>query len=137
MAFENSSLSGDVVLAVRPVLTDTDLNELFSASWPGHQTTSFEPKLARSLTWITARREGRLVGYVNVIGDGGAHAFILDTTVHPDERRRGLGVQLVQAAATDARVQGAAWLHVDYEPHLETFYQQCGFRPTAAGLMRL
>lgn len=60
-----ASLTGDVVLAVRPVLTDTDLNELFSASWPGHQTTSFEPKLARGLTWIAARREGRLVGYVN------------------------------------------------------------------------
>jgi GNAT superfamily N-acetyltransferase len=77
------------------------------------------------------------VGYVNVIGDGGAHAFILDTTVHPDERRRGLGVQLVQAAAAEARAQGAQWLHVDYEPHLESFYRQCGFRPTAAGLLRL
>ncbi|CAM5467163.1 Vitamin B12 import ATP-binding protein BtuD [Streptomyces tanashiensis] len=28
----------------------------------------------------------------NVVGDGGVHAFLLDTTVHPEERRRGLGV---------------------------------------------
>ena len=27
------------------------------------------------------------------------------------------------------------WLHVDYEPQLAPFYEPCGFRPTAAGLM--
>ena len=31
----------------------------------------------------------------------------------------------------------AAWLHVDFEPHLEGFYRACGFRPTAAGLIDL
>jgi hypothetical protein len=137
MVLNDSSPADDVLLTVRPALSDVDLNELFSASWPGHQPASFEPKLSRSLTWIAARRGGRLVGDVNVIGDGGVHAFVLDTTVHPDERRRGLGVQLVQAAAAEARAHGAQWLHVDYEPHLESFYQQCGFRPTAAGLLRL
>jgi GNAT superfamily N-acetyltransferase len=127
----------EVALLVSPDLTDPELNELFGASWPDHQPSSFEPKLTRSLAWIAARRRGRLVGFVNVVGDGGAHAFILDTTVHPDERRKGLGVRLVQAAAAEASAQGAAWLHVDYEPHLDTFYRQCGFNPTAAGLMEL
>jgi GNAT superfamily N-acetyltransferase len=137
MMISDPSPDGDAVLTVRPVLTDDELNELFSASWPGHRLTSFAPMLARSLAWIGARRGSRLVGFVNVVGDGGAHAFILDTTVHPDERRQGLGVQLVRAAADEARTCGAQWLHVDYEPHLESFYAQCGFRPTAAGLMRL
>lgn len=137
MMISNPSQDGDAVLTVRPMLTDDDLNELFSASWPGHGLTSFAPVLARSLTWIAAHRGSRLVGFVNVVGDGGAHAFILDTTVHPDERRHGLGVQLVRAAAGEARNCGAQWLHVDYEPHLESFYAQCGFRPTAAGLMQL
>ena len=35
------------------------------------------------------------------------------------------------------RCGGCQWLHVDYEPHLEEFYQGCGFRPTLAGLMHL
>jgi GNAT superfamily N-acetyltransferase len=129
--------SSPLVLTARSTLTDADLNELFSASWPDHRPSSFGSKLARSLTWIAAHRGDRLVGYVNVLGDGGAHAFILDTTVHPDERRRGLGVQLVEAAAREAKAHGAQWLHVDYEPYLEAFYQQCGFRPTTAGLMSL
>jgi GNAT superfamily N-acetyltransferase len=128
---------GDEVLVVRPELTDGELDELFGASWPGHRAGSFGSKLGRSLTWIGAWRGERLVGFVNVVGDGGAHAFVLDTTVRPDERRRGLGVRLVRAAADEAKALGAVWLHVDYEPHLESFYGQCGFRPTAAGLMRL
>ncbi|MFI6153252.1 GNAT family N-acetyltransferase [Kitasatospora sp. NPDC051170] len=127
----------DEVLEISPELTDAELDELFAASWPGHQPTSFAPILARSLAWVSARRGGRLVGFVNVAGDGGRHAFILDTTVHPDERRRGLGIRLVRAAAEEARARGAEWLHVDYEPHLESFYARCGFRQTAAGLMQL
>ncbi|MEK2489679.1 GNAT family N-acetyltransferase [Kitasatospora purpeofusca] len=137
MVIIDSSPAGDEVLAVRPALTDAELNELFDVAWPAHSPTSFAPVLARSLTWIAARRGSRLVGFVNVVGDGGAHAFVLDTTVHPDERRRGLGIRLVRAAAEEAKTLGAEWLHVDYEPHLESFYGQCGFRPTAAGLMRL
>ncbi|MFJ4670149.1 GNAT family N-acetyltransferase [Kitasatospora purpeofusca] len=137
MVISDFSQPGDEVLLVRPGLTDAELNELFGVSWPDHRPTSFGPVLARSLTWIAARRGDRLVGFVNVVGDGGAHAFVLDTTVHPDERRQGLGLRLVGAAAEEAKARGAEWLHVDYEPHLESFYGRCGFRPTAAGLMRL
>ncbi|MFG2877126.1 GNAT family N-acetyltransferase [Streptomyces sp. NPDC048337] len=127
-------------------MADAELNELFAEAWPGHVPVSFAPVLERSLAWVTARRDGRLVGYVNVapqlpLGgaprDGGAHAFVLDTTVHPDERRRGPGVRLVRAAADAARERGASRLHVDYEPHLEAFYAECGFRGTAAGLPAL
>ncbi|MET8507299.1 GNAT family N-acetyltransferase [Streptomyces sp. NPDC004787] len=125
------------VLAVDAGLTSEALNALFHASWPGHRDTDFTPVFARRLLHVTARRDGRLVGYVNVVGDGGAHAFLLDTTVHPAERRRGLGVALVREAARAARERGAHWLHVDHEPHLTGFYEQCGFRPTAAGLLAL
>ncbi|WP_406209062.1 GNAT family N-acetyltransferase [Kitasatospora sp. NBC_01560] len=137
MMIDDPSQNGDEVLVVRPELTDAELNELFDAAWPDHRPTSFAPVLARSLTWIAARRGSRLVGFVNVVGDGGAHAFILDTTVHPDQRRQGLGIRLVRAAADEAKAAGAQWLHVDYEPCLESFYAQCGFLPTAAGLRRL
>ncbi|WP_328944614.1 GNAT family N-acetyltransferase [Streptomyces sp. NBC_00250] len=127
----------DVVVEVDAALTGDELNALFHAAWPGHRDTDFGPVLARSLLRVTARRGGRLVGYVNVVGDGGVHAFLLDTTVHPDERRQGLGVTLVRAAAGAARQRGAHWLHVDFEPHLTAFHERCGFRPTAAGLMNL
>lgn len=81
---------------------------------------------------------GPLVGFVNVVGDGGAHAFLLDTVVSPDRRSQGLGQRLVAEAEVAARELGCSWLHVDYEPALADFYERvCGFRPTAAGLVTL
>ena len=65
------------------------------------------------------------------------HAFLLDTTVDPEFQRRGIATELVQRVTEAARERGAHWLHVDYEPKLDGFYKACGFRPTAAGLIRL
>ncbi|NMP25029.1 hypothetical protein [Sulfobacillus harzensis] len=48
-----------------------------------HSIIDYEWKaqLHRSLGWVTARCDNRLVGFVNVAGDGGVHAFILDMIV--------------------------------------------------------
>ncbi|SCK16882.1 Acetyltransferase (GNAT) domain-containing protein [Streptomyces sp. WMMB 714] len=124
-------------LLVCPPLGDEELNALFSASWPDHRSTAFQRQLRHSMLWVAAVRDGRLDGYVKVVGDGGVHAFLLDPTVRPDERGRGLGAKLVRRAADEARRRGAEWLHVDFEPHLSRFYARCGFRPAPAGLMRL
>ena len=120
-----------------PTVNSGELDELFAASWDEHSPRDFTPILERSLVYLCAYRGQALVGFVNVAWDGGVHAFILDTTVHPDLRGRGIGRQLVRRAAREARDRGAEWLHVDYEPHWRGFYRQCGFRFTEAGLMRL
>ena len=127
----------DVQLRVSDPLSDALLNELFAAAWDDHRATAFGPVLERSLTWVSAWRGERLVGFVNVATDGGVHAFLLDTTVHPDEQRQGLGQRLVRVGAEEATRAGAGWLHVDFEEHLAEFYRSCGFAPTAAGLRRL
>jgi GNAT superfamily N-acetyltransferase len=91
-----------------------------------------------ALTWVGAFEDGRLVGFVQVGWDGGAHAFLLDTAVDPGSQHAGLGTALVQAATDEAKAAGCSWLHVDFEPHLRHFYvDRCGFRPTDAGLIRL
>jgi GNAT superfamily N-acetyltransferase len=134
----STSISEDsIVYRVSPPVTDGDLNALFAAAWEGHETRSFAPVLERSLAYVCAFAGGRLAGFVNLAWDGGCHAFVLDTTVHPDFRRRGIGVAMVERAAEVARERGVEWLHVDYEPRLEEFYRRCGFRHTAAGVRRL
>jgi len=122
---------------LNPPVTNDDLNALFADSWEHHERTDFSALLRHSLVYVCAYEGSRLIGFVNVAWDGGIHAFVLDTTVHPDFRRRGIGQGLVRHAAEAARERGSEWLHVDYEPHLDTFYKSCGFQHTLAGLMRL
>ena len=120
-----------------PSVTNDELNILFAAAWPNHEVRDFGPVLDRSLCFVCAYLEIRLVGFVNLAWDGGHHAFVLDTTVHPSAQRRGIGQQLVKRSAEAARMQGVEWLHVDYEPRLQSFYAQCGFQTTKAGLLNL
>ncbi len=98
----------------------------------------FEPILERSLGYLGAFEAERLIGFVNVATDGGLHAFLLDTTVHPSFQRQGIGTRLVAEAVAIARRAGAVWLHVDFEPRLSRFYiERCGFAETSSGVMRL
>jgi ribosomal protein S18 acetylase RimI-like enzyme len=130
-------VAGSVVIRVDAHPDDGDLRALMLASWGEPTQADFEAIWSRSLAHLCAFSDDRLVGYVNIAWDGGAHASVFDTTVHPDYRRKGIGVALVKEAAKVAREHGAEWLHVDYEPRLAGFYGACGFAPTNAGLMRL
>ena len=116
---------------------DDALNALRRAAWERVGDQAWGPVLARGLGWVCALDDDALVGFVNVAWDGGVHAFLLDTTVHPARQRHGLGRALVAEAAAMARERGCEWLHVDFEPELGAFYAACGFVPTPAGLIDL
>jgi GNAT superfamily N-acetyltransferase len=125
-------------LRTDPFPSDAEMHALSQTAWgDGAAETGYAPILSRSLAHVGAYDGERLIGFVNVAWDGGIHAFILDTAVHPDFRRQGIATRLVKEAEALARKRGARWLHVDFEPHLEAFYQGCGFRPTNAGLIDL
>ena len=126
-----------IEIVTDPFPSDEAIRRLWLAAWGDEGRESFQPLLGRSLAHVGAYDGATLVGFVNVAWDGGIHAFILDTCVAPDFRRQGIASRLVERAAEVARARGAQWLHVDFEPHLEGFYRQCGFGPTAAGLMQL
>jgi GNAT superfamily N-acetyltransferase len=126
-----------VKYCVRPLLSSDELNDLFAKVWDDHLATDLAGVLDHSLTYVCAYDGTDLVGYVNVAWDGGEHAFLLDTSVDQTRRRQGVGTKLVEHAIADARKRGVKWIHVDFEPHLESFYRRCGFGRTAAGLIRL
>lgn len=123
----------------RGVVQNNEINSLHAEGFNHSYTeVDWNGHLNLSLGWVTARDEGELVGFVNVIWDGHTHAFIEDTLVALRVRRQGVGKQLVELATKHAREAGCQWLHVDFEHHLEDFYlNACGFRPTAAGLLQL
>lgn len=130
-----------VSYAWRGDVANAELEALHAAGF-GHEVTDFDwrSRLDRlSLGWVCARDgSGELAGFVNVIWDGGSHAFILDTVVSPNAQRSGIGSGLVAVATAEATAAGCEWLHVDFEDHLADFYfRSCGFRPTQAGLVPL
>ncbi len=122
-------------------IDDEELTTLHEQAFrtTAHSFVPWSRRLQRhSICWVTAHRGDRLVGFVNLIGDGGAHAVLFDTVVAPDVQRQGIGHDLVTRAITEARSLGCIWLHVDYEPRVADFYERvCGFGRTAAGLIRL
>jgi GNAT superfamily N-acetyltransferase len=129
---------------VRGSVDDVALSALHDAAFGGPGPVQpWHLRLQRhSLTWVEAYALGvgkgcELVGFVNVVWDGGTHAFLLDTCVAPSYQGTGVGLELVRRATQAAREAGCGWLHVDFEPPLETFYARCGFGPTTAGLLRL
>lgn len=91
-----------------------------------------------SLGWVTARDEGKFVGFVNVPWDGFVHAWVQDTMVALSHRHSGVGRQLVREVVGHAKSAGCEWLHVDFDDELRPFYfDACGFKPTNAGLIAL
>lgn len=130
-----------IELKVRFPIDDQVLSDLHARAFgtPNSATQPWARRLERhSLTWIGAFEGDTLIGFVHACWDGGSHAFVLDTVVDTNHRRQGVGQALVRTLVDQAAVAGCEWLHVDYEPHLETFYQHaCGFEPTKAGVLRL
>ncbi|WP_055046308.1 GNAT family N-acetyltransferase [Devosia sp. A16] len=132
---ENAGI--EIAYRLDPFPGEEELEPMWSAAWGDAWAGDLAFILARSLTHACAYAGDRMVGYVNVAWDGGVHAFLLDTTVDPAFQRRGIAKELVRQVTYAARARGAQWLHVDYEEKLDGFYRACGFKPTAAGLIRL
>lgn len=133
-------LQGSVEVRSRFDVDDEVLSRLhdsaFGAAGP---VLPWAERLGRfSVSWVGAFAGPELVGFVHAAWDGGRHAFLLDTAVDPEYRRRGIGQALVARLVVDSRAAGCEWLHVDHAPGLRAFYEgACGFAPTDAGLLRL
>ena len=133
-------MTGTVDLRVRFSVDDEELSRLHARAFgsPDAGTAPWRARLERySVAWVGAFDGNELVGFVHACGDGGTHAFVLDTIVDPGHQRRGIASALIQTLRAEVTAAGYSWLHVDYEPALETFYASCGFRSTLAGLVRL
>lgn len=130
-----------VELRVRSPIDDQSLTRLHAEAFghPAGPTQPWTARLARwSLTWVAAFAGDDLVGFVHACGDGGEHAFLLDTVVAPGYQHGGVGTALVHRLTAEVCTLGCTWLHVDHRLELARFYRDaCGFRPTAAGLLRL
>ncbi len=132
-------VSDSVTYCRRGPLTDAEMVELVTAHGGNAEVGWWDRIRPHSFGWVTARdADGRLVGFVNVVSDGGDHAFLIDTKTQGTHQRKGIGTRIVHFAAQHAKAAGCEWLHVDFDTELAPFYfDACGFRPTDAGLIHL
>ena len=130
-----------VAIRVGFPVDDVSLSRLHASAFgktPGEVLPWSARLREHSLSWVGAFHQDSLIGFVQACWDGGLHAFLLDTVVDPEYRRQGVGRRLVQTLVEQVRASGCAWLHVDFEPHLKSFYREaCGFGATEAGLLRV
>lgn len=90
------SAAAAVAIRVDPRPDAAAFGALWQAAWDAPWTGDLDAIWSRSLVHLGAYDGGRLVGYLNLAWDGGAHGFLLDTTVHPQFRRRGIATRLVR-----------------------------------------
>jgi GNAT superfamily N-acetyltransferase len=91
--------------------------------------------LPKSYAHFSVHADSQLVGFVNVISDGSADAFLVDLMVHPDFQGHGLGYALVRCATQALITDGIRCVEVIFKSHLEKFYRQCGFYIMKSGII--
>lgn len=100
----------------------------FNEPWPEHALRQ-ELTGNRLARYLVAERDGRIVGYAGVwmmVDD----AHITTFGVHPDERRRGVGLRILLAVADLAIDLGAGRLTLEVRPSNEParrLYTRFGF----------
>ena len=130
--------NAEFVLNLNGAVTNQELNHLWQSVYADHQDRDFTAEIAgEHVDHVIARLRGELIGFAKIVRDGGQHAFLLDPIVTPLHQRKGLGREMIMHLVDHAKSHRARYLHVDFTPENEGFYQSLGFEPSRAGIMRL
>lgn len=120
---------------LKPSLNPEEIGRLREAVGWSADVELYRQTLGRTYLWIGCFVGRELVGYVDVVSDGVADAYLRDLMVHPDHQRQGLGRRLVTLAIKQVRCDGIRMMNVVFDPRLASFYQGLGFHLVAGGLV--
>jgi GNAT superfamily N-acetyltransferase len=113
-----------------------EIEELRAAVGSDRCVGTYDRILREHYTHYTVRPlDGRLIGYLSVLSDGVADAFLVDLMVHPGYQDDGVGTRLVRRAVADLKRAGVQCVQVTFNEELEPFYTQCGFHVFKAGII--
>lgn len=108
----------------------TELFELYrSVGWTAYtqDPASLHSSVLSSAHFVSARRDGELIGLARVISDFGSIVYLQDVLVHPDHQRRGIGRQLVARVLTPFEGVRQKVLLTGTDPGQKQFYESLGF----------
>lgn len=99
-----------------------------SAGWHVLPPEVYRKALAGTFLSVSARREGRLVGYGRVVSDGAIYAWIHDLIVVPELRGQGLGRKILRELLDRTVAAGVPYLGLFAAKGRAGFYEAFGFR---------
>jgi GNAT superfamily N-acetyltransferase len=117
------------------IVTDIEIEELRSSVGWENLTCPFSELKEKLYTYFAARKDGKLIGFINVLSDGVADAYLQDLTVHPDYQKIGIGTELVNRAINYLKSQNIKAIRVTFVPRLTKFYKRFGFNIIQAGII--
>ena len=95
----------------------------------------YRQTLGSTYVWAGCFCGDELVGYVDVISDGVADAYIRDLMVHPAHQQLGIGSCLLTMVLEQIRRGGIRMANVVFDRGLAEFYRKAGFHLMAGGML--
>ena len=86
--------------------------------------------VSASLSVVTARQNGELVGLARAVGDGLTIVYLQDILIAPAHQRLGIGRELLRRLLTPYDEVRQKVLITDDEPSQRAFYESMGFTET-------
>lgn len=83
--------------------------------------------LANSFAFVTASKDGQIIGMGRAISDGVSDAYIQDVTVFEEFRGQGIGKELIRHLIKHLKENHIQWIGLISEPGYERFYSGLGF----------
>ncbi|HWA19565.1 MAG TPA: hypothetical protein VG757_11285 [Devosia sp.] len=127
-----------ITFKTRAPVTEDDLNTLFGKAYNKKMSAPFHKILNTTLTWVTAHKNGELVGWIHVAWDGFVHALLIDRTAVDDESGA-IRTELVkQAIKTIERDHPTVFkIHMDLKESEMAEFIELGLQPLPGGILQL
>jgi ribosomal protein S18 acetylase RimI-like enzyme len=103
------------------------------------ETKGYAKAMRLSHSYFTARKDGKLIGFVRSAGDGARFAFIVDFIVRPEFQSKGIGTRLMKQMVKSLSDDGIMNIEVTYDSgkkRLGRFYRRLGFKTFGGGVIR-
>jgi len=125
----------DIVIEQEGKVSDNEIEELRSSIGWDNNTGPFSVISKRLYTYFTARKDGKLVGFIDVLSDGIADSYLQDLAIHPNFQRKGIGTELVKKAIRFLQKNKIKCIQVTFNPECENFFKRFGFHIYKAGVI--
>ena len=123
----------EIVIEADPSVTPNEIMALHKAcgstSWSLGNEVMWQDCIDQSLSIVSARQDGKLVGMGFLVGNA-RHAQLVDIVVDPEARGDRVGTRITEALTADAEKRGVRYLGLVRDPNqpwLKSYYESLGF----------